>query len=52
LRSQIELMMLQVELSDRPRAAAAMEIAHQLERSTGWPSRKPIVLYHGFAYQA
>ena len=28
------------------------EIAHLLVRPTEWPSRKPIVSYHDFAYQA
>jgi hypothetical protein len=28
------------------------EIAHLLVRPTEWPSRKPIVTYHDFAYQA
>lgn len=28
------------------------KIAHLLVRSTEWPSRKPIVSYHDFAYQA
>jgi len=28
------------------------EVAHLLLRSTEWPSRRPIVSYHDFTYQA
>ncbi len=33
-------------------AVLQREIAHLLVRPTEWPSRKPIVSYHDFAYQA